>query len=151
MQNSPSKPSANLRMVKEEFSMTAEQKKLILKMRTDFCGYTQISEATGLSVSSVKSYCYRHGLNTEALKASGGFCRLCGKPITKPSRTRPRKFCSDACKSAWWNRHRFDHAGSSAIVQFSCRVCGKQFRDYGSANRKYCSQVCYQKRGGVDG
>lgn len=130
--------------------MTTEQRNLILKMRTDFYGYAQISEATGLSFSSVKSYCYRHGLNTEALKESGGFCRLCGKPITRPSRTRPRKFCSDACKSTWWNQHRFDHTNSSAIAQFSCRVCGKQFRDYGSANRKYCSQDCYQKRGGAD-
>ncbi|WP_405352446.1 RNA polymerase subunit sigma-70 [Ruminococcus sp.] len=127
--------------------MTKSQKETILTMRRALCSYTQIAEMTGLSVGAIKSYCYRHGLNTESLKSSRGFCKNCGKPILNPSKTRPRKFCSDACKTAWWNFHRYDHKNSSSIKQFKCNVCGKEFADFSSTQRKYCSRTCYQKRG----
>lgn len=127
--------------------MTKSQKEIILTMRRALCSYTQIAEKTGLSVGAIKSYCYRNGLNTESLKSSSGFCKNCGKPILTPSKTRPRRFCSDACKTAWWNLHRYDHKNSSLIKQFKCNVCGKEFADYSSTQRKYCSRICYQKRG----
>lgn len=127
--------------------MTKSQKETILTMRRALCSYTQIAEKTGLSVSAIKSYCYRHGLNTESLKNSSGFCKNCGKPILTPSKNRPRRFCSDACKTAWWNLHRYEHKKSSLIKQFKCNVCGKEFADYSSTQRKYCSRTCYQKRG----
>ena len=141
--------------------MTKSQKEIILTMRRALCSYTQIAEKTGLSVGTIKSYCYRNGLNAESLKSSSGLCKNCGKPILTPSKTRPRRFCSDACKTAWWNLHRYDHKNSSlikqfkcnvcgkefAIKQFKCNVCGKEFADYSSTQRKYCSRICYQKRG----
>lgn len=127
--------------------LRASQKEIILTMRRALCSYTQIAEKTGLSVGAIKSYCYRNGLNTESLKSSSGFCKNCGKPILTPSKTRPRRFCSDACKTAWWNLHRYDHKNSSLIKQFKCNVCGKEFADYSSTQRKYCSRICYQKRG----
>jgi len=127
--------------------MNKAQKEMILEMRQSFCPYSQIADATGLTPSAVKSYCYRHGLNNEAIKSSNGYCQSCGKPITHPSRTRPRRFCSDTCKTAWWNKHRYEHKHSSAMKKYACVICGKEFFDYGSAERKYCSKNCYQKRG----
>ena len=131
--------------------MTIEQKETILRLRQALSSYTQIAKETGLTASAVKSYCYRRGLNTEALKNSGGYCQHCGEPIVKPSRTRPRRFCSDRCKTAWWNAHRHDHKNSHSIVRFTCAICGKAIEDYSSTHRKYCSQACYQKRGGCNG
>lgn len=122
--------------------MAKSQKEIILTMRRALCSYTQIAEKTGLSVGAIKSYCYRNGLNTESLKSSSGFCKNCGKPILTPSKTRPRRFCSDACKTAWWNLHRYDHKNSSLIKPFKCNICGKEFADYSSTQRKYCSRLC---------
>lgn len=130
--------------------MNTTQKETIRKMRYMKLGYSHIAKELGLSVNTVKSYCFRNGLNTEALKDNIKLCKNCGQLITKSSKTRPRKFCCDKCKQAWWNKHRYERENENITV-YSCVICGKEFSDYGNTHRKYCSQACYQKRGTTDG
>ena len=72
-------------------------------------------------------------------------CKNCGGIIYNQSGVKPRLFCSNHCKQAWWNKHRHERE-SENILSHVCQTCGKAFNDYGRANRKYCSQACYWKR-----
>lgn len=125
--------------------MTNEQKSTIKRMREKLCSYAEIATSLGLSLNSVKSYCLRNHLNTEAIKQNAKRCKHCGKPIFKGSKTKPRVFCCDTCKFAWWKENK-SHEHSHLIEDHICLTCGKHFNDYASANRKYCSAKCYQRR-----
>lgn len=130
-------------------SMNAMQKEAIRQMRYQQLGYAHIARELGLPVNTVKSHCFRNGLTPDDIKAILAFCQCCGKPISEPSRTRPRKFCSNECKTAWWNQHRYERQ-SDKLTDYVCSVCGKTFTDYGHANRRFCSQDCYRNRGEHD-
>jgi len=126
-------------------TMTNEQKNTIKKMREKLCSYTEISNVLGISTSSVKSYCYRNKLNTDALTKEAKRCKYCGKPILSKSKTKPRVFCDDVCKVTWWKKHKASYS-STFVQELTCPTCGTKFTAYKSANRKYCSQNCYQRR-----
>ena len=72
-----------------------------------------------------------------------GFCPECGKAVYQNPRGRRKKFCSDACRFAWKNKHPKPENWKSTRVAI-CPVCGKEFlasREYKS-KRKYCSHAC---------
>lgn len=125
--------------------MTAEQKSIIKNMRRKMHSYTEIADVTGLSINTIKSYCYRNGLNTDELLKNGTTCKNCGTTIMKQSKTKPRVFCCDDCKLDWWKKHKTEH-NSNFIRNYTCPTCGKTFSDYNSAKRVYCSEKCYQRR-----
>ena len=125
--------------------MNGEQKMQIREMREKLCSYAEIAEATGLSVNTVKSYCYRNGLNKTELSKDLQLCKNCNNAIALKSKTKPRKFCSDACKLAWWKKHKGKQK-SRFMSTLKCPTCGKKFTAYKSAKRKYCSENCYQRR-----
>ena len=128
------------------FAMTPEQKSIIQNMRRKLCSYAEIAEILGFpSANTVKSYCYRNHLNTEELLKDAGVCKNCGKPFVKMAKTKPRIFCSDACKLAWWKNHVNEHK-RTCKTKFVCQTCGTSFTDYPSSERKYCSERCYQRR-----
>jgi len=129
--------------------MTTAQKQAIQEMRHRQLGYAEIAKELGLSANTVKSYCFRNGLNNEALASRSDICRNCGKLITEKSKTRPRKFCCIQCKRAWWNAHRYDRVSQNQTV-YTCATCGKTFTDYSNAHRKFCSQTCYRERSAHD-
>lgn len=70
------------------------------------------------------------------------FCPECGKEITQNPRGRRKKFCSDACRFAWKNKH--PKPENWKMVALVCPVCGQEFqaRGYGNVKRKYCSRSC---------
>lgn len=125
--------------------MTSEQKKQIKKMREKLCTYAEIATSLGLSLNSVKSYCLRNNLNTEALKQNAKLCKNCGTPIMQQAKTKPYVFCCEDCKLAWWKKHKTEH-NSNFIRNHTCPTCSKTFSDYNSAKRIYCSEKCYQRR-----
>ena len=125
--------------------MTNEQKITIKKMREKLCSYAEIATLLGLSLNSVKSYCLRNHLNTEAITQNAKRCKYCGKPIIEPCKTKPRVFCNNTCKISWWKENK-SHDHSRLVKENICLTCGKHFNDYASANRKYCSAECYQRR-----
>lgn len=129
--------------------MTDLQKKQIVAMRNKKATYASISETLGIPVNTIKTFCRRNGMVTETFTRRL-CCKNCGQELTSTPNAKPRLFCSDRCKQAWWNRHRYERF-SVKVVPHTCPICGKMFVDYSGANRKYCSQECYRKRGAHDG
>lgn len=121
--------------------MTNSQKEQIRAMRLQGTGYVKIGQALGISHNTVRSFCRRNGLDGAAGK-SAVRCQRCGKTIKIVPKQKPRKFCSDSCRTAWWNSH-LDKVERKAIYHFTCAACGKDFTAYGNAHRKYCSHSCY--------
>ena len=72
-----------------------------------------------------------------------GFCPECGKAVVQNARGRRKKFCSEACRFAWKNKHPRPENWKK-VETFICPVCGREFRDrcYGDVKRKYCSRAC---------
>lgn len=126
--------------------MTELQKKTIKKMRRELISYSVIAKEIGMSTNTVKSFCFRNGLHTSVIQNYNGKCACCGKQLPS-KKTRPRKFCSPACKVKYWRKNRVND--SEKLIQTKCAVCGKTIFDYESAHRKYCSRECFLKRGEI--
>ena len=77
--------------------MTDSQKKQIVAMREQKATYTDISDALGIPVSTIKTYCRRIGITTDRAQ-SKPCCKNCGAELTNTPKARPRLFCSDQCK-----------------------------------------------------
>lgn len=120
--------------------MTDQQKELIRTMRLSGIGYVKIGETLGISDNTVRSFCRRNGLSDTAKNTVS--CKQCGKLIKVIPKRKPRIFCSDSCRTAWWNGHQ-DCVARKAVYEYTCTHCGKQFTAYGNAGRKYCSHACY--------
>jgi endogenous inhibitor of DNA gyrase (YacG/DUF329 family) len=121
------------------------QKQRIKQLRQQGVGYSKIAEALGLKTASVKSYCQRNelgGIKTiPALNSGQAFCRNCGTELTQTPGRKPRRFCSDGCRVAWWKAN--PPRTEKATYHFTCLNCGEQFEVYGNANRKFCTHGCY--------
>jgi endogenous inhibitor of DNA gyrase (YacG/DUF329 family) len=115
--------------------MDNEQKQSIQALRSLGRTYRQIADHTGLSENTVKSFCHR---NNVAKK----FCKNCGKPLAGEAGHKPRTFCCDRCRQAWWRKNR-DQLCKKAVYRFICANCGNPFESYGNRDRKYCSRGCY--------
>lgn len=107
------------------------------RMHLEGNGATSIADALGVSVNTVRSYLKRHPV-TENMH----ICKQCGSTVSQTSGRKVKQFCSDRCRMQWWNEHRHLQ-GSRNLVSFTCEYCGKEFRDYEKAGRKYCSRKCY--------
>ena len=79
------------------------------------------------------------------------FCPECGEAFPRNPRGRPKVFCCDACRRAWWEKHpQPEHWKSTR--KLICPVCGREFlaiRDY-AHKRKYCSRSCSNKARGKE-
>lgn len=121
--------------------MTNEQKEQITVLRRQGYGYSKIAQTLSISENTVKSYCRRNGLSSDALNNTAT-CKQCGKPITIKEKCRPRQFCSNRCRVAWWNSHQ-RHSCKKTTYHFVCERCGAPFESNGNKSRKYCSHDCY--------
>lgn len=125
--------------------MTTEQKSQIFDLRAQGCGYATIAKAMGLNKDTVKSFCRRNGVaGIRAAKQTErqNRCPQCGKKLIQAEKQKPRRFCSDQCRQAWWNTHP-EMVKQRAFYSFVCPTCGKSFTAYGNSRRKYCSHQCY--------
>lgn len=129
--------------------MTDNQKKQIMKLRAAGTGYGTISKELDIPVNTVKSFCRRNCLNVNAaedthvlLSGETTYCENCGRTINQIAKQKPRRFCCDKCRNAWWNSH-LDQVKRKKIYSFKCPHCGKEFQIYGDSRRKYCSHTCY--------
>ena len=122
--------------------MNQVEKEKILYWRGEGLGYKAIAAKTGLSEASVKGFCQRNGLGGEATMNIRNTCRQCKKPLERKPRGGEKKFCSDGCRSIWWNNHPYLREARESNRR-NCIHCGDVFFCEPSATRKYCGRPCY--------
>lgn len=110
--------------------MTQIQQERILELQDTGLGYKKIAAELGISVNTVKSFCRR-----QRLKMYDAFCLQCGSPIQQPPRVRKKKFCSDKCRSMWWNRHP-EQLQRQTMQHLTCVWCGRAFERYGKPKQQ---------------
>ena len=135
--------------------MTRREQEAIMNFRTNGRSYQEIADVLGLRKEAVRSYCRTHGIAPADYVNShqDKLCPVCGRRIEKSNgRGRKRRFCSDECRCIWWKGHSRNLGHDiSAIRVYRCMNCGKAFRGYEKAKRKYCSHECYiEHRFGTD-
>ena len=134
-------------------TLTPQLQEQIRTMRAAGVAYSKIGEVLDLNVNSVRSWCRRNNVKPErgTLKADdpeGVWCRTCGTELAPGRRA---KFCSEACRRAWWSAHP-DLIKRRAFYSFACAHCGGEFEAYGNSMRRYCTHSCYiQHRFGTRG
>ena len=125
--------------------MTDLQRGQINTLRSQGYGYKKIGHLMGLSVNTIKTYCKRNSLGGEITKqpcGMGNMCKCCGTTLVQTPGRKRRVFCSDACRTKWWNAHPelVKHRGDRQVI---CGHCGKTFSVNKNSTRKYCSHACY--------
>ena len=78
--------------------MSKADRKEIERMRMDGYGPTCIARELGLSVNTVKSHIRRHPSLRNAV-----YCLQCGRTVSQTPGRRKKKFCSNTCRSQYWN------------------------------------------------
>jgi endogenous inhibitor of DNA gyrase (YacG/DUF329 family) len=135
--------------IKQENTMTENQKTQILEMRRLGCTYRHIATNLSLQEGTVKTYCLRaakKGLFTLPTETASCACKQCGREIVQIAKRKKRIFCTDACRRKWWNSHLFlVNQSSAALHHFTCSNCHKPFTAYGNPKRRFCSHDCYIK------
>lgn len=117
--------------------MTQQEKYRIWELRQNGLGYKKIAKILNLNEDTVKSHIRR----TSKKEPPKPVCEECGKVLIQMPKTKPRRFCSDRCKTQWWSKH--PNAGNRSGFSFICEYCGKEFKSYASKTRRYCSTHCY--------
>ena len=73
-------------------------------------------------------------------------CPVCGEVFETPGRGRPKRFCSEKCRTYY--HHKYPNTANWTSTRIAvCPVCGKEFqasREY-KQKRKYCSRACANK------
>ncbi len=126
--------------------MNEKQKSEIVRMRKSGTSYSKISQITGISKNTIKSFCRRNNVLVDADSDNDGkeglYCKYCKKMLKKISGRKIPKFCSKECRTKWWNSHP-EAVNRKAVYTFTCAGCKRIFTAYGNKGRKYCSHGCY--------
>ena len=121
-------------------NMTDEQKEVIKQMRSKGAGYAAIADAVLIPKNTVKSFCRRNNIYAPiASLPNTNSCKQCAKPIFQKPKQKPKIFCSDKCRLAWWLKNA-EH--NKAVL--TCKGCNTTFLSY-DKGCKYCSYKCYIK------
>ena len=116
-------------------------------LRRNGLGYRKIALRVGLSENTVKSHIARNNIRHGELDGSSDTppefaCPQCGGDMRKSKGRADRRFCSEACRLAWWAANN-NQLNRRAWYSSTCAGCGKEFKSYGNKNRKYCGRGCY--------
>ena len=131
--------------------MTANQKQRILELHRQGRTYSEIADTLGVPKNTVKTFCWRSQKSVcDASKETGikehketkNQCEHCGKSLHQQPKQKPRRFCCDDCRLAWWKENR-DSLNRKAVYHLVCSCCDKNFESYGNKARKYCCHACY--------
>lgn len=73
-------------------------------------------------------------------------CPVCGEVFETAGRGRPKRFCSEKCRTYY--HHKYPNPANWTSTRIAvCPMCGKEFqasREYNQP-RKYCSHACANK------
>ncbi len=116
--------------------MTEREQNIIISRREKGDAISSIAKDLGLNVNTVKSFCRRQKITIQGMDEK--FCLHCDRRLPKYQSGRPRRFCSDACRQAYWNIREKRY-----LTEHTCPNCGKTFM--ARKSRKYCSHNCYIK------
>lgn len=116
--------------------MNKQQRDDIQRLRSSGRSYAQISLAVGLPVGSIKAFCSRSAIKPVSAHKEG-VCDFCGATLQIIPKRKPRRFCSDVCRHAWW-RDKRENKGD----MHTCDCCGKEYASYDEKSR-FCSHSCY--------
>ena len=131
--------------------MTVLQKNDILRLYYDGMNYNEIAETLGIPKNTVKTFYWRNKKSENDLSDNSGIkiknnianqCAHCNKPLEQKQKQKPRRFCSDACRLAWWSKNR-SNLNRKSVYSLICAHCENGFDSYGNKNRKYCRHECY--------
>ena len=130
---------AEARPERKRFVTNAE-KNYIIRYRKAGHGCAEIARTLGLSANTVKSYCRRNNIipDTPSSDTDEPICPQCGATLIRLPHRKAKRFCSDACRLAWWHAHR-DLARNA--LERRCSHCGMVFHSV--REQKYCSRPCY--------
>ena len=127
------------------------EREQIIALRAAGQSYARIADALELSVNSVKFFCRRNALSSGVGKPvaqiesettqNATFCEQCGQLTVQTPGRKHKRFCSDTCRTAWWNAHR-TQVRRKTMHTFCCARCGMQFSRYGVTRRSFCSRSC---------
>ena len=78
--------------------MTKYERRELERLYRDGYGPTAIANEMGISVNTIKSYIRWHPSMKNA-----SHCLYCGKVIFQTKGRKVKKFCSDRCRSQYWN------------------------------------------------
>ena len=128
--------------------MTSQEKQQVATLRARGISYKGIADTIGVSENCIKKYCQRNNLGGSraqiTVQSSEDLCPECGAELSRAHTGRHKRFCSDACRLAWWHKHP-EELSHKAKYQYVCPTCGASFSAYGNTRRKYCSHACYIK------
>lgn len=119
--------------------MNKQQRDDIQRLRSSGRSYAQISMAVGLPVGSIKAFCSRSAIKTVSTHKEG-VCDFCGETLKSIPKRKPRRFCSDNCRHAWWRDNRDKRRAKGD--KHTCTYCGKEYTSYDEKSR-FCSHSCY--------
>lgn len=129
--------------------MTVEQKMQIEALRLNDMSYGEIAKALSLNRETVKAYCRRHSLKKDDLTKYKN-CLQCGTPLVQIEGRKQKKFCSDACRMAWWNKPPTPTLYKEKYRKI-CEFCGKEYYNKQKTSR-FCSCKCFadfRRSGGI--
>jgi len=121
-------------------------------MRQKGHSFSKIADALELPKSTVKTFCWRNQKtacddpgeiqdNDSVIHIENkDHCANCGTLLEQRPKQKPRRFCDDSCRYAYWREHRDCLSTFYPVV---CAHCGKEFNGYGNKGRKYCCHPCY--------
>lgn len=134
------------------------QRQKIRKLRSHGYGYLRISSQLGISPNTIRSFCKKENIAGyikigEQLRGKDNLtiCKQCGKKFYQIAGRKNKIFCSDSCCKVYWSLHK-DKQRRLIPRKYNCKICDKEYFEYPSRNRKYCSRDCYyiSKRKEVD-
>lgn len=129
--------------------MTDQQRNSIQRLRAAGTAMSEIAEAVGLPLGTVKSFCSRCGV-TRTEPAAEIHCRYCGAVVVQTPGAPERHFCDRHCYIKWWHCQ----SGRRTVYHKECLHCGKPFDATSKKTQRYCSIACFQasrKAGGSVG
>lgn len=115
--------------------MKREEKIKVQELRREGKGYRTIAAETGIPVSTIAAFCRTHENDCFDV------CPQCGAKLVHTPKHKKKKFCSDKCRTLWWNSH-LDQVNRQAYYKSVCKFCGKEFMSYGNDHRIFCSRKC---------